>query len=50
MAVVIMDRGHYKTMVETLLLDTEYYQELSADPQKSDKIKYKRLLNKYKDC
>ena len=45
-----MDRGHYKTMVETLLLDKEYYQELTADPQKSDKIKYKRLLNKYKDC
>ena len=48
--VVIMDREHYKTMAETLLLDEEYYQELSADPQKSDKIKYKSLLSKYLDC
>ena len=45
-----MDREHYKTMAKTLLLDEKYYQELSADPQKSDKIKYKSLLSKYKDC
>ena len=43
-AVVIMDREHYKTMAETLLMDEEYYQELSADPQKSDEIKYKKFL------
>ena len=48
--VVITDRKHYKTMAETLLLIKEYYQELSADPQKSNKIKIKSLLSKYKDC
>ena len=47
-AVVIMDREHYKIMDEILLLDKQYYQELSAGPQKSDKIRYKRLLIKYK--
>ena len=46
-AVVIMDREHYKTMAETLLLDEEYYQELSADPQKSDKIKFSQILRHF---
>lgn len=49
-AVVIMDSEHHKTMIKRVLLDEEYYQEISVDPQKSDRIKYKRFLNKYKDC
>ena len=35
-AVVIMDKENYKKIVETMLSDTEHYEELRTDPSKTD--------------
>ena len=33
-AVVIMDREHYKEIVENMFSDKKYYEKLDTDPQK----------------
>ena len=48
-AVVIMDKENYRKIVETMLSDTEHYEELRTDPPKTDKIKYSKFLKKYRD-
>ena len=44
-----MDRENYKEIVETMLSNEEYYEELHTDPQKTDRIKYNKFLKKYKN-
>ena len=48
-AVVIMDREHYKEIVENMLSDKKYYEKLDTDPQKTDRIKYNKFIKNYKD-
>ena len=33
-ATVIMDKQHYREMVNTIINDTEYYEKLDQDPHK----------------
>ena len=46
---MIMDKENHKKIVETMLSDTEHYEELRTDPSKTDKIKYSKFLKKYRD-
>ena len=48
-AVVIMDREHYKEIVENMLLDKKYYEKLDTDSQKTDRIKYNKFIKNYKN-
>ena len=48
-AVVIMDSEKYKQLVNGMLNDTNYYEKLHGDPSKSDKIRYQKLIEEFKD-
>ncbi len=39
-----MERNHYKTMANTILSDSNFYEQLPNDPKKMDKIKYNKIL------
>ena len=45
-ATVIMDREHYKEMVENTLNDRGYYEVLETNPHKETKLKYNKFLKK----
>ena len=47
-AVVIMDKAHYKTMSENILLDDNYYEKLDTDPKKMTRILYNRHIEENK--
>lgn len=47
-SVVVMDTGHYKTMVLNFLNHNEYYEHLEKDPHKTNMSAYTKLINKYK--
>ena len=47
-AVVIMDKGHYLSMSLDMLNDQTYYECLESNPEKSNKLTYTCLLNKFK--
>ena len=46
-ASVIMDKEHYKQMVETIINDSSYYEKIAADSHKEHFLKPNTLLNKY---
>ena len=48
-ATVIMNKEHYQEMVETIILDTDYYEKLSENPHKDTAQKYHKLLKKYQN-
>ena len=48
--VVILDKIHYKNMCESILMDNIYYKKLKSDPQKSNNLKYRKHLKKFKKC
>ena len=45
---VIMDKTHYKEMVETIINDNDYYEKLASDPHKETMQKYNKFLKKNK--
>lgn len=47
-ASVIMDKEHYKSMVENILNDEAYYSKLNTHPEKELQLKYKKFLKKHK--
>ena len=47
-SVVIMDSEHYKTMAYSTLNDHEYYEHLETNPQRTNMIAYRKLIDKHK--
>ena len=47
-AVVIMDKEHYLSMLLDILNDQNYYERLESNSEKSNKLTYTCLLNKFK--
>ena len=45
-----MNTQHYMKMAEDILKDYQYYEKLSNDPMKKDRIQYQRLLHKHRSC
>ena len=41
---VIIDKQHYREMVNTIANDTEYYETLDKDPHKDTRQKYDTFL------
>ena len=46
-ATIIMDKGHYQSMVESIFTDDNYYEKLATDPRKDTLKKYINFLYKY---
>ena len=46
---VIMDKTHYKEMVETIINDNDYYEKLASDTHKETMQKYNNFLKKHQD-
>ena len=47
---VIMNKEHYKEMVESIINDTEYYEQLDGDPYKTIGQKYNKFLKKHENA
>ena len=48
-ATVIMDKEHYKQMVQTIINDSSYNVKLAANHHKETSLKYNKFLNKYQN-
>ena len=47
-ATIIMNKGDYKELVETILNGEVYYTKLNTSPEKELNLKYKKFLQKFK--
>ncbi|MEW8546501.1 MAG: hypothetical protein AB2693_23545 [Candidatus Thiodiazotropha sp.] len=46
-SVVIMDTEHYKKMVNELLQDTSYYEQIDGNPKNQNCLKYNKMIKKH---
>ena len=46
---MIMDKQHYREMVNTIINDTEYYENLDKDPHKDTRQGYNEFLKNYQN-
>lgn len=46
-ATIIMDKQHYREMVDTIINDEEYYEKMDKNPHKDNLQKYNKFLKNY---
>ena len=46
---VIMDKEHYREMVEVIINDKDYYEKLPGDPHQDIGQRYNKFLKKHQD-